>query len=305
MVRSRHRSFNSVGFVSSGIVVVLMLFGLHLHVREEKYQEALEHVTEEHKKVLAVQETYVKESGDVLAGTTEANSEETVTKVKLPIIMYHYVEYVKDEGDTIRKSLNIMPHIFEDQMKDLRDAGYTTYFMSEVPDLLSGKTPLASRSAVLTFDDGYEDFYTDAFPILVTYNIKATQYVTYDFVGRKGFMNKQQLSEILASDLVEVGSHAINHYGMGRMTDTQAKFQLKESKNVFEELFALPITTFAYPYGGFNEETPQIAQKAGYMAAVSVNPGVMHAVDEMYELKRVRAGMFGTNIVPVLESLQK
>ncbi len=85
---------------------------------------------------------------------------------RIPILVYHYVEYVKDRGDKIRISLNIQPNIFESQIKTLKQAGYTFMMPKQIPDLFSGKISVPAKPIILSFDDGYKDFYTDVFPIL-------------------------------------------------------------------------------------------------------------------------------------------
>jgi peptidoglycan/xylan/chitin deacetylase (PgdA/CDA1 family) len=74
--------------------------------------------------------------------------------LKIPIIMYHYVDYIKDVEDLIKKRLYINPDLFEGQLKALKEASYKTYFVREIPDILEGKIEYSIRLAVLTFDDG-------------------------------------------------------------------------------------------------------------------------------------------------------
>lgn len=211
-------------------------------------------------------------------------------ELKLPIIMYHYVEYVKDENDTIRRSLSIKPHLFERHLQQLKENGYETYFVRDVPDILNERITLGTRSAVLTFDDGYEDFYTDAFPLLKQYQIKATVYVITDFIGRTGFMNKRQLREIASSGLVEIGSHTLNHVNLKYTSSEEAKLQITESKETLIELLHVPVKTFAYPSGGYNEVTVELVKEASYSAAVSVITGQNQSKDNRFLLKRIRAG---------------
>lgn len=262
------------------------------------YNDAILSLKNEYREIIKEEKKYAKAEGQVLSVKIEKS-------IRLPIILYHYVEVVKDDKDTIRKSLNINPYIFEKQLKDLKDHNYKTYFVKDIPGIFKGKVPYTTKSVILTFDDGYEDFYTDAFPLLKKYNTKATLYVVHSFIGQKGFLNKEQLSEIIKSGLVEIGSHAVNHINMAAIAPEHAKWQIFQSKTLLEELLKIKIDTFAYPYGGFDEKTSQFVKEASYSAAVSVVPGSYQSKDVLFFLPRYRAGTFIDNTVKTLEALEK
>ncbi len=237
----------------------------------------------------------------------KATSSATINeKVKIPIIMYHYVEYVKDINDLIRKKLNINPALFDGHLKGLKEAGYKTYFVKDVSDILDGKINYSTQSAMLTFDDGYEDFYTDVFPLLKKYQMKATMYIVYDFIGRKGFMNEEEIKEILASGLVELGSHTLDHLYLKYLPESTQRKQVIESKQKLEETFGIKVKTFAYPYGAFSEETVNFVKEAGYIAAVTVIPGMQQSKENLFYISRVRPGIFTPQtIVKVIENYKK
>lgn len=214
----------------------------------------------------------------------------TPVQKNIPIVMYHYVEYVEDEGDTIRKSLNIVPHLFDAQLAEIERLEYETYFVRDVPGLLRGDITTDKKPVVLTFDDGYLDFYTDAFPILQKYNMKATVYVVYNFIGGSGFMNAAQIQELQETGLVEVGSHAIDHYNMLGLWEDEARRQITKSKPLLEDLLGFPIETFAYPSGGFNGDIADMVKEASYSAAVSTRHGTVQMERDMFSLYRIRAG---------------
>ncbi len=223
--------------------------------------------------------------------------------IRLPIIMYHYVEYVKDINDIIRKRLDIVPSTFEAEMKALHDNGYRTYFVRDIPDILNGNIVPGKQSVVLTFDDGYEDFYRDVFPLLKKYRMRATIYVIYDYINRKGFLTDAEIKEVLASGLVELGSHTLDHVYLKQMPESQALTQIVQSKQKLEKRFGVTVMTFAYPYGAFSADTLTMVKQAGYTAAVSVIPGVMLSESNLMYLPRIRPGLFGPQtMVKVLET---
>ena len=227
-------------------------------------------------------------------------------RIKLPIVMFHYVEYVKDIGDLIRRRLDVSPDVFEADLKSLRDQNYQTYFVKDIPDILDGKISISMRSAVLTFDDGYEDFYKDSFPLLKKYNMRATIYVINDFIGRKGFLNDAELKEIAKSGLVEIGAHTLDHLYLKQTPKSVAEEQIVESKKDLEQRYGIEVKTIAYPYGAFSQETIDITKQAGFIAAVSVIPGVYQTKDNLFYLYRIRAGALGgMNAARVLDDMKK
>ena len=228
------------------------------------------------------------------------------SKIKIPILMYHYVEYVKDDGDLIRKKLDIVPSLFEAHLQTLRKANYETYFVKDIPDILDGTIHYSTQSAILTFDDGYEDFYTDVFPLLKKYHMRATIYVIYDYIGRKGFLNEEQIKTLAESDLIEIGSHTLDHIYLKQAPKDYADKQIIESKKKFEEKFGIKIYTFAYPYGAFNNDNIASVQKAGYTAAVSVISGEMQSKDNLFYLNRIRPGLFTpSSMIRTIEQMNK
>lgn len=233
--------------------------------------------------------------------------EDVVAKsFKIPVIMYHYVEYVQDRHDTIRMSLNTNPALFESQLKQLKDAGYASYFARDIPDLLDGKKYYTSKMVILTFDDGYEDFYTDVFPLLKKYNMRATAYIISDFIGRRGFMNKEQLQELSRSGLVEIGSHTLDHLYLKTTPDKEAKRQIVESKKLLEKELDMPIDSFAYPFGAMSPAAIEYVKEARYTNAVSVIHGSLQSPENLFFLYRIRPGTLPQNaFVSGIEELKK
>jgi len=142
-------------------------------------------------------------------------------------------------------------------------------------------------------DDGYEDFYTDAFPLLKKYNIKSTIYVVNNFIGKKNYMTESQIREILESNLVELGSHSIKHQKLTLMPIAAARKEITDSKEKLEKRFNVKIETFAYPYGTSSPELIDMVKEASYSAAVSVVKGIDQSNGNLFFLSRVRAGAIG------------
>lgn len=211
-------------------------------------------------------------------------------QVIAPILVYHYVEIVKDERDTIRKSLNTPPYLFIQQLETLKNAGYTFITASELIDMLDGKIKLPQKPVLLTFDDGYRDFYTDVFPILRKYNIKATAYIVSGFLDKLNYMFTEQLKEIARSGMVEIGAHTVHHYSLKGLEILTTKYEVEESKKTLEKIIGIPVVSFAYPDGSFDEQATKIVEASGFESAVTTTHGFKVTQENKFFLYRIHPG---------------
>lgn len=127
---------------------------------------------------------------------------------------------------------------------------------------------------VLTFDDGYKDFYTNAFPILKKYKFKSTIFIITDKVGQNGYMTWEDLSELSESGLVEIGSHSISHPDLSKTSESLQKEQLLKSKSEIETNLGIEVVSFCYPSGKYNETTLRLLPITGYKYAVTTRAGL-------------------------------
>lgn len=303
MTHQKKSLFRRVSIVL--IFLFLLLLGAIVHERQNSKQLSLE-LAKLKKQVDVVPPYYDKQAFIKPKNIPTSAVKRHDKQIKIPIIMYHYVEYTKDLKDIIRMRLDTSPAILESHLSTLRNAGYETYFVKDIPDILNGTIRYSTKSAVLSFDDGYEDFYTDVFPLLKKYHARATAYVIFDYIGRPGFLTEKEIQELIDSDLVEIGSHTLDHTYLKLAPKEFADRQIIESKKKFEDTFNINIKTFAYPYGAFNADNIKTVEAAGYTCAVSVIPGVMQSYDNLFYLSRIRPGLFTpSTMISVIESLQK
>lgn len=210
--------------------------------------------------------------------------------VKIPVLMYHYVEYVNDPRDTTRKRLNIRPDIFEEQVKTLKDAGYTFLTAQEIGRILDGTMTAPEKSVALTFDDGHWDIDTTVLPILKKYKVHATIYVISGFIGESDFVSQSQLQDVINSGLVEVGAHTVHHAHLTKVSLPVVEEEVAGSKKMLEDVYHVPVVSFAYPDGAFSEETIDVVKKAGFTTAVSTIEGNEVTQNNRYYINRLRPG---------------
>ncbi len=240
------------------------------------------------KKAPVFQKTHNISSKEKCIGPATVQASE---KLRIPILLYHYVEHVKDHNDFMRQRLNIHPEIFETQLKTLVESQYQTVFMKDIPEMLE-TSRICGKSVALTFDDGYEDFYINVFPILKKYKAKATVYIIYNFIGKPNFLNEWQIEELIKSGLVEVGSHTLDHLDLSVTNRVEARNQIIRSKELLEKKFNISVKSFAYPYGKYVPIDIDFVKEASYSSAVTVAEGTMHSKGSEFILTRERPGKY-------------
>ena len=222
--------------------------------------------------------------------TVSATSTTPAFSENLPILMYHYIE--APSATTSLPNLYMKPEIFEGQLQIIKHFGYSTMFASEAALSLQTETPLPKDSIVLTFDDGYRDFYTNAFPLLKKYQIKATVYVIINALGQDNYLTKEQVKEMADSGLVEIGSHTFNHLDLTKLKKKDAIFEINYSRQALEKISGQKVLTFAYPYGHYTSADAAIVRSAGYLAALSTKSGLIQSKKNIFSLYRLRAANF-------------
>ncbi len=181
---------------------------------------------------------------------------------QLKTLLYHLVA---DETYGDYHYLFVRTADFEKQLQEIKRRGLQTYFADE-PAKARGK-----EGIVLTFDDGYEDNYTTAFPLLKKYQMKATIFLIADLIGTKGYLTAEQISEMQASGLVRFGSHTSSHPDLSALDTEALNRELAESKARLEALTGAPVKALAYPGGKYNDEVCAAARRAGYRYAYTTD----------------------------------
>ncbi len=209
----------------------------------------------------------------------------------VPILMYHYVEYVQNTKDTERQLLNVDPNVFEEQIQTLLQAGYTFITAKELGDILDGKMPLPQNPIILTFDDGHWDLDTNVLPILKKYHIKVTAYIVPGFVGTNSdSLTPKELQDVVNSGLVDIGAHTVHHVLLKGKPLAYVQEEVDTSKTMLEQEYHIHVYSFAYPYGAFDAQTLSVVKQAGFTTAASTIAGNEQNQQNRYFLFRVRPG---------------
>ncbi|MBI2018813.1 polysaccharide deacetylase family protein [Candidatus Daviesbacteria bacterium] len=188
--------------------------------------------------------------------------------IKVPILTYHYIANNPNSKDRQRDALSVPPDKFEAQMDYLAKNGYTPITLDTLYGIYNGQAGAPEKAVVLTFDDGYIDFYTTAFPILRRFNFHAVSFIPTGLIGGSYYMNWNQIKEIQSSGLVTFEGHSVSHANLASLSYAAVLKQLVDSKNVLQSQTGYPVNFIAYPYGVSNKTVWAQAQKAGYVGGL-------------------------------------
>ena len=202
------------------------------------------------------------------------------------ILMYHSV------GDNSH-FFTVRPKEFAKQMHYLKSNNYNVLSLAHVVADLNAGRPLPTHSVVLTFDDGYEDNFSNAYPILKEYNFPATIFVSSGLIGVERavrgvslhYLNKEQMLEMQASGLIDFQSHGMSHRNLTELPEIESERELKESKSFLESLFQKKINLFAYPFGASNAFIRE-AVRGLFSGAVGVHYGYVNKKSSIFDLPR-------------------
>ncbi|HWR05770.1 polysaccharide deacetylase family protein [Sporomusa sp.] len=184
----------------------------------------------------------------------------------IPVLLYHRVGPETDD-------LTISTKRFEQDMESLSQEGYNTLSLAQVKQRLwGGHLQLPDKPLIITFDDGYLDNYTNAFPVLQKYSMKASFYIITGMMGNNDRLAATQIREMEAAGM-DFGSHTVTHRQLAELSPQEVANELNQSKFALEQTLGKPVNFIAYPCGSYRPDTTQAATQAGYIGGFSTQYG--------------------------------
>ena len=199
----------------------------------------------------------------------------------VPVLMYHSIGIAKLNPYVVSRER------FEMDMQYLKKNGFTTISTDELYNFITKHKPVPKKSVLITFDDGYEDNYTNAFPILKKLDFKATIFVITGSVDKgKQYLSSAQLKEMQKNG-IDIESHTNLHQKLGTCTyDDQLK-ALKISKAYIEKTLNKTVRYISYPFGNYNSDTLKAVNASGYDMAFTTNGRWANTSNGILTLNRV------------------
>ncbi len=212
-------------------------------------------------------------------------------KTKIPILTYHSID---KSGSVISTD----PATFRRQMDFISANAFNVISLKTLGKNLLENLPMPPKTIVFTFDDGFQNFYTTAFPVLNEYKFPATVFLITDYCGkfndwsgnlptleRSRLMDWDEIKELNKNN-IDFAAHSRTHPDLTKLRADDAACEILESKIIIEERLGVEVTDFAYPYGKYDLTAKRLASKH-FRTACSTRLGKVQAGDDLFALKRV------------------
>lgn len=207
----------------------------------------------------------------------------------IPVIVYHSIAPTPTHSESaMQKRFRIDPENFTSQMQYLQDNKYTPITFDHYSQYLLHDKEIPDKPIVLTFDDGLDNQFQYAFPILQKFNFTGTFFIYPGVTNHNKFMSWEEL-QTLVDNNYEIGSHTVIHYNLTSVDDEVLQNELVESKKILEDKLGITVTTLAYPHYAENETVRAAVLDAGYIAARAGWRAVTNSADEIFHLKAQEA----------------
>lgn len=228
--------------------------------------------------------------------------------ISIPVAMYHSVT---DEGKSPGQYV-ISPSMLENDLKYLSERGYHTVTVTDLVAYVTAGTALPEKPVMLTFDDGYYNNYSNAYPLLKQYGMRAVlspvgtlteQFTASDDTGHEvwSYCTGAQLKEMSDSGVMEIQNHSYDFHSLSprrgclrKSGEDKASYQetfLSDTRRAQELFVSLEIpepVCYTYPYGACNDETDALVKQYGFVATLSCEEGVAHITRDSACLTGIR-----------------
>lgn len=215
----------------------------------------------------------------------------------IPILMYHSISDDEEESHPYYH-VNTSPTVFEAQMCYLRDNNYSVIDLPDLEKRFDMRD--ASKCAVITFDDGFRNVYTHAFPILNKYHFSATVFLPTGFINEKrsSFKGKECMTwdEVrrISSNGIVFGSHTVTHPQLKNLSEKEIEHEIKSSKEKIEDETGKTVDSFSYPFAfpedkEFKRKLKRLLERSSYLNGVSTIIGTANNSQNKYFYPRLPA----------------
>jgi len=223
----------------------------------------------------------------------------------ISILMYHQVGPFAPMKT--HRALYCHHRRFSIQMLFLKTLGYRVLSLDTAVRCLKGEKEIPDRAVVLTFDDGYDNFYEYALPVLERHGFTAMIYILSGYIGRNAewfaregrptppLLSRDRIQRLMGRG-ISFGSHGMGHKRLTKLPDKRLRLEVLESKKNLEQLFGCRFRHFCFPYGDFDERVVSAVKEAGYESAVTCVRGMAYPGNDLFQLPR-KAISYGDSLL--------
>lgn len=217
-------------------------------------------------------------NSDILKGNTIDYME--ASNVKIPIITYSFVSY-NDESFTLTAD------DFKAQMKWLYDNGVTFVTMKELYEMITTGNNIPKRPVAICFEEGYDDVYKNAYPILKQYGVKATVFLSSQYINKPSYLTEGMIKD-MALKGINFQSHSKNNTKLTLLTYEEQLDYLKSSQERIQAITNTQVEFLMYPEGSHDGDTTKAMSSLGYKLGISNRFGYAEEGNGLYNLRKIK-----------------
>ena len=164
---------------------------------------------------------------------------------------------------------------------------YDIVALDRVAEIIKSGGRLSRNALALTFDDGFADVFTNAYPLLKREGVPFTVCITTGFAGKPGMLNIAQIQEMARDPLVSWGAHGVTHRPLTELPSSEAEREIEDSQRAVEAMIGHKINLFCYPDGKYDDKIKQLLVARGFVAAFATGRTLNRGEIDLFALKRV------------------
>jgi peptidoglycan/xylan/chitin deacetylase (PgdA/CDA1 family) len=201
---------------------------------------------------------------------------------RIVVLMYHSIS-------RSGWSFSTTPDVFEKQIQYLRADGYKFLDTNDLEKIVLGDSNTTKKGVLITFDDGYRDFITEAMPILNKYNIPAVIFVHTNrspeqLKNEIPLLSWPEIQQLSAK--FEIGNHSHSHPNLKKMSPPELESEIKQSTQLMQETISKKPKVFAYPFGVFNQSVVDVLKNNDYKLGFTTDRGMVKVGTDPFRIKR-------------------
>lgn len=207
--------------------------------------------------------------------------------IRLPVLMYHHIQDLAQAKKEGHGWLSVSPEVFSTQMQYLKQKGYQTVSSQELINFFDNGTKLPNKPVMLTFDDGYEDFFVNARPALNQNNFGAMMFLPTGLMNNPGYLAWNEIGQMTGK--IEFANHTWSHYYL-KGDKSQIEKEIDTAQTQLEDHGLGKPKVFAYPYGYESQNDIQILTQKDFKLAFTTRSGSIQCAKKRLVLPRIRVG---------------
>jgi peptidoglycan/xylan/chitin deacetylase (PgdA/CDA1 family) len=212
--------------------------------------------------------------------------------LQFPILMFHHIRDYYNLSDSLGMGLSISPSFFEEILKKIIAQKYSVITFYDLLEFYFENKALPNKPIMLTFDDGYDDVFANAIPLLQKYSMKGSFSIITGLTGKPGYLNWEQIKQMKNLG-EEITSHTVTQPSLAAVSDSDLKKELFDSKSTLDKQLNQFTQVLIYPSGRYDQKIMDEAKLAGYVMARTTESTYKLDGTKLFQLPAIRVTHYG------------